>query len=26
VYEGSRWYLCDSDFEGTSTPGSLFKR
>jgi hypothetical protein len=25
VYEGSRWYLCDSDFEGTST-SPLFKR
>jgi hypothetical protein len=25
VYEGSRWFLCDSDFEGTSTPSALFK-
>jgi hypothetical protein len=26
VYLGSRWWLCDSDFEGTSTTGARFKK
>jgi hypothetical protein len=26
VYLGTRWWLCDSDFDGTSTPGVLFKK
>jgi hypothetical protein len=26
IYQGSRWWLCDSDFDGSSTTGLRFKK